>query len=245
MSFDAAPVTVRVPLPYDLPRGRAHTITAPLYRDGAAVAASAATCTIYNAAGTEVSTTASATVPSGVPTLVIDSDDLDGQSYGSGWRVEWEITHAGGVIPSRHEAALVRSALPPVITDDDLYRRHKGLDPDAPAGQALSVRTDYQDSIDEAWTEIILRLYSVGRRPYLVMSPSGLRECHLYLTLSLIFDDLSTGAGLQYMETAARYRQQFEAAWSRLSLVYDSDDDGEVDAGGRTGPPAIWLMGRS
>lgn len=246
MSFDASPLTIRVPLPYDLPKGRAHTITAPVYRDGAAVAASAATCAIYNAGGTAITLTNAATVPSGVPTLVIAATDLDDEAFDDNWRVEWQITVSGTVYDSRHEAALVRSGLHPVITDDDLFRRHRGLDPDAGAGVSRTTRADYQDTIDEAWVEIMLRLRGMGRRPYLVMSPSSLRECHLALTLSLVFGDMGGGQGLQYMELAQMYRQQYEAAWGRLSFVYDENDDGLAEENRRTGgPSSIWLMDRA
>ena len=245
MSFDASPLTIRVPLPYDLPKGRAHTITAPVYRDGAQATASAATCAIYNSANQQITLANPATVPSGVPTLVIDAADFNDEAYDDNWRVEWSITVDGDPHPSRHEAALVRSALHPVITDDDLFRRHKMLDPNAAAGISRSVRSDYQDSIDEAWTEIMLRLRGMGRRPYLILSPSALRETHLFLTLSIVFSDFGGGQGLQYAEMAARYLQQYEAAWGRMSFVYDENDDGSADTSERVGGyPTIWLMDR-
>lgn len=244
MSLDASPLTVRIPYTIELVKGSAQTITAPLYRDGAAVAATAATCTIYNASNEAVTLASSTTVPGGVPTQAVAAADVADESYGDGWSVVWEVTHAGGTETSRHEAALVRSALYPVITDEDLYRRHRGLDASQPAGIRRSTRADYQDLIDEAWNILLHRLREQGRRAHLVMTPSALRSVHLALTLYLCFTDLATGGDPANLEIAEQHRRDYERLWANLSFEYDTDNDGRSN-GRVAGMSSFWLLGRS
>ena len=235
MSLDAAPVTVRVPSSLELTRGVAQTLTAPLYRDGAAVVATDAAAVLYDSGGQVVAS--GGTVSAGVATWALTPSST--QTLATGYRVEWTITHAGGVVRSQTSAAVVRRALYPVITDDDLYRRQPTLDSAADDYRGPAGQTDWQDALDEAWTEILARLWGSGRRPALVMSPEALRGVHLYLTLALIYE-----GPLRHEESVPDYRMMYDQAWQSLAIVYDSDDDGAPDDQGQrqgAGVPVVWL----
>jgi hypothetical protein len=232
VSTDSAPITVRVSSSLELTRAVATTITAPIYRDGALVAATSVAATLYDSAGAVVATggalagtLASWTItPAATVTL------------GTGYRIEWTIGHAGGTVYSQTSAAIVRRALYPVISDVDLFRRDRLLDPSESGYRGAESDTDWQDYLDEAWTEILGRLYGQGHRPALIMSPEALRNPHLFLTLALIYRMQGN------TEMATEYDGKYEASWASLRLVYDSDDNGAPDDSGarQTGSPVLW-----
>jgi len=234
--------TVRLPLPDLIVRGRDHIVYAPVYLDGALVAPSSATVTLYDASGTAVLSAVAATVLA--PTIArytITAATTTSLTLGERWRVEWAITLSDGtVLRPRNDAALVRNGLWPVISDVDLYRRVRALDPGGTA--PITAATDYQDELDEAWTEINLRLIALGNRPNLIMEPSALRQAHLYLTLALIFEgQLASRIDQAYRQDAVEFRRQYEAAWEGVSPRYDVGDAGAADTRRRALTPSIWL----
>ena len=231
--------TVRFPLPDLIVRGRDHVLSAPIYLDGALVTTTAATVTVYDASGSVVVTAAA--TPGTTTTYTVLAATTTSLTLSERWRVEWALTHAGGVIYARNDAALVRSGLYPVISDVDVYRRIAALDPSGTA--PITSRTDYQDELDEAWTELMLRLINRGNRPNLIMEPSALRQAHLYLTLAIIFEgQLSSRLDSAYDEKAMRFRAEYERAYNELSPRYDVADAGQADTK-RRGGPTVWLNG--
>ena len=131
-----------------------------------------------------------------------------------------------------------------MVNDQDLYRRASSLNP--AGSNPITTVSNYQDYLTEAWVTIQLRLWSSGDRPNLVLSPASLRDVHLFLTLSLIFRDLSTRLNEAYLEQADRYYDNFSAAWSTLKFRYDSgDEDGVANSDLRRGATSsVWLCGR-
>jgi len=238
-------VTVGVPLPYDIVQGQDTTITAPLSRGGVAVAATAATCTVANAAGETVKTSAAA-LDGTTPSMTIAAADVASQSRSDRWMVTWEITHAGGVIVSRHEASLCRSHLSPVISQQDIYDKLRALDGSLGAGQSITSRTDIQTAIDSTWVAIIHRLREQGSRASLVLSPSALRAVHLNETLATALADvaLTLPQGQHVWQMSQHYAAEARDAGTRVPLPYDYDAAGTADDGRRAGVSQIWLCGR-
>lgn len=239
MSLDAAPYTARIPVPYDIVRGQATTLRCPVYRDATLVSPSSGTCTVYDSSSVVVSTGAT-TLSSSVSTYTFTP--ASSLTLGEGWRVEWSLTISSVVHVFRSDAALVRMALYPVVSDQDLYRRVSGLNPSGAA--PLSTLTTYQDYIDEAWTTLVLRLISKGNRPALISSPSALREVHILLTLAFIFEDLAVRIEVRLAEDAARFREMYESEWSRLNFSYDTSDTGQSSAARRAARGPVILSGR-
>ena len=220
-------------------RGRANTLSCPVYSAGAKVHPTAATVSIYDSSDTAQVDGAPASLVSNVATYTYTPAttlDLD-----VGWRVEWSLTLAGEVHVFRNDAAHVRHLLYPVVTDADLFRRVPALDP---AGAApLTSDADFQDYLDEAWAEIQLRLLNGQNRPNLILQPSALRQVHRDLTLAFVFDAMATRLNEAYQEQADRFRGLYETGWSQLNFEYDTDDDGQADTR-RGGSPTIWLTRR-
>lgn len=236
--------TVRLPLPDLIVRGRSHVLRAPVYRAGALMSPASATVTVYDGSGNAVAaiTSAAATITASVATYTISANTLSSYPLGEGWQVEWVITLSDGtVLPVVNSAALVRIALLPVVTDLDLYRRVPALDPSR--ADAQESRQSYQDTLDEAWTEIQLRMISRGNRPNLIREPSALRACHLYLTLALIYEGEETRLAQAYGDQATYYRGLYEQAWGELNPQYATTDERMADTRRRSMSPTIWLNG--
>jgi hypothetical protein len=227
--------------PEILEAGTANTVACPLYRDGALVAPSSGTLTVWNTSGTKVLDAVAATITASVATVAISSGQLAGQTNSDAWRFEWALTIGGVVSTFRTDGALVYRRLYPVITDVDLLRAHTDLTRRRPASES-----SYQDYLDEAWARIEGRLIASGKRPWLILAPSALREVHLYLTLHLVFNDFATG-GTDSSEwsQAANYATQYETAWGLVTYPQADPDGGAEGNRRRNLSPTVWLTGRA
>jgi len=234
--------SARFPLPELLERGRDNLIRCFVYRDGALVAPSSGTVSVYNASNVAVVDAAAVTIVSQVAQRSVSGASLSSQALGDGWRIEWSLLMPDATTRLfRQDGALVRSSFVPPITDVDLFRRVSGLDPSNSA--RVSTLDDYQDYIDEAHVEINNRLISAGRRPWLVVSPSSLRQAYLYLTLALIFEDFATRLDDAYSNEAKRWRSHHKVEWDALSFRYDETDAGAVDTSRRKATTATFWLG--
>ena len=213
--------SVRFSLPDFIERGRSNTLTADIRLDGAVVTPTSGSVVIFD---NNNESAASGTFTGAATFNYTPASTLD---LGTNWRVEWTCLIGGQEFFFRNEAALVRAKLYSVVSDVDLFKRVSSLDPNATT--ALSSITDYQDFIDAAWLTINGRILSKGNRPNLIMSPASLREVHLLLTLSYIFEDFTSRLNNEYAETAMSYREQYQAEWGELRFEYDASDDGESD----------------
>lgn len=222
--------------------GMNNVVTCPVYRDGALVVPTVYTLTVWNSANVIVAQP-TVSVVSSVATATITAASLSGQSNGDGWRMEWALTLAGIVHTFRRDAALVYRRLYPVVTDADLLRLHTDLTRRMP-----STESSYQDYLDEAWATIESRLIMSGKRPWLALSPSALRDLHLFGTLSRIFRDLAQGGpGTAEWELAAEYDRKYESAWSQVTYPQAVESSGQAESlrRRRASQPTMWLAGKS
>ena len=239
--------TARFEMPDLLERDIDNTLTLNVWFDGALVtdAGTTGTITITDSGGTVKVGPTAFSIVSLRPTHTVSAATLSSDDFGEGWTVEWNITLATGEVYNfRNEAALVRRKLYPVVTDSDLFRRASSLDPSGT--NPITTVSNFQDYLTEAWVTIQLRLWSSGDRPNLVMSPASLRDVHLFLTLSLVFRDLSTRLNEAYFDHAERYAGMYEGAFTSLKFRYDTgSEDGVADSDARRGATSsIWLCGR-
>jgi hypothetical protein len=185
------------------------------------------------------------TITSSVAEYSLASASVSSYAYADGWVVEWALLMPDSVTHTfRAGAALVRTAWHPVVTDADLFRRVSGLNPSN--ANRITGLSNYQDYIDEAAVEIQRRLAQGGRRPWLVVDTTELREPHLLLTLALVFEDLRSRNNIGWAESARDYRMQFEAAWARAKLSMSWPSDDATATGAKRGPKGsgFWLMSR-
>lgn len=224
--------------PEILEAGRDNVVTCSVYRDGGLATLTSGTITVWNSGNTKVVDAAVVAVPSNVATFTVTTSHLSGQSNSDGWRIEWALVIGGVTYTFRREASLVYRRLYPVVTDADLLRLHTDLTRKRPPTEA-----SYQDYIDEAWAQVESRLIATGKRPWLNMAPSSLREVHLYTTAAMVFRDFATG-GPESAEWAMmeKYEGLAEAAWGRLSYPEATPSSGALDAV-VPGQPTTWLCG--
>ena len=219
--------TVRFPHPDAVVRGVATTLMAPVYLDGALVAPSAGTVTIYDASGNATSVSGElVTITGDIAEYTVAADTFT-VSPQRGWSVEWALTVSGDPVVASNDLVLALRELWPVVADIDVYGRNRYLDPAQNA--ALSGAVNWQSEIDEAWAMIVTRLVQEGLRPEWIRSPSSLREPHLLLTLALIYESMDTRANGAWMERAKDYRNQYDRAWGAATFQLDVDQDRTVD----------------
>lgn len=235
--------SARLPGPEIIERGVAGTISCPVYRDGALVAPSSGTLSLYDRANVALLSAVSVTIASSIATYAVLAALTASLAPADGWRVEWALVMPDGVTHTfRRDAALVYRRLYPVVTDADLLRFHTDLTTRRPPSES-----SYQDYLDEAWAIIEGRLLATQRRPWLVLAPSALREVHLYTALGMVFRDFATGGpGTAEWERAADYDRRAEAAWASLSYPQAEESTGAARdlARRRAGRPTLWLAGR-
>lgn len=238
-------VTARFSLVELIELGRTNQLECRVYRAGSLIPITSGTFTLFD--DSNVAQITAAAVPvGGAATVSLSSAQLAAFSPGEGWRVQWRLT-SGSFIDRifDNEAMIVRRSLFPVITEADLYQVSSALDPSGPA--CIHSEPDFADKLDESWIQIQSRLLSAGNRPNLILSPSALRDCHLYLCLALIYEDFSTRLNPAFSELGMMYRQTYESAWGRLRFRYDtSADEGSPANQSRRGPAVstLWLSSR-
>lgn len=233
----------RFALPDILVRGRDSHAVLEVYYQGARKTLTTPTAKVFRPDGTLfASPTVVLSDSNRVGTITLSAASTETESLADGWRIVYTVTVDGEGYEFANEAMLVRSALYPVLTDLDLYKRVSSLDPNGTT--PITSQTNFQTFRDEAYIEISQRLIQEGNRPALVLSPTALRGIHLELSLALIFEDLSTRINDAYETRATHYRRQYESAWRRLTFRYDADEDGHVDdARRRRGHGTIFLCG--
>lgn len=234
MSAHETVYSARIAYPDYLVRGRAQTVSLPLYRSGALVAPTqtGSTFTLISPAGVEIVSGAAVTVSGSIATYAIPAASLPSTlTLGHGYRERWTLVISGETDPRVYyrDAALVLHAAYPVLTDADLAGVYSDLTDHLAAGT-----TSFQAYIDEGWKRILGRLEAQGVFPDHVVTSWSLREVHMELTLHLIALDFARAAGGRWMDLAASHKKEFEMAWQRLKFVRGQGSDGQADSDTQT-----------
>lgn len=242
MSGSETIYTARLIGPEIVERGRDNVLSCAVYLAGALVTPSAGTLTIWTASNASVSAGVVSFV-GGVATATVAASALAALTPEDGWRFEWALTISAVVYTFCRDGSLVYRRLYPVVTDLDLLRAHTDLTARRPSSE-----TSYQDYLDEAWAQIESRLINTGKRPWLIMSPSALRDVHLLQTLALIFRDFATGGvGSAEWEMMLHYEGLLIRAWGELTYPQRDPTSGQAitPPGSRTPAiPTTWAGSR-
>lgn len=218
-------------------------ISAPVYRDGALVAPSSATVTIYDANNVVIVSAGSATLSGDVASYTVSGATTSSLTPADGWRFDWSILVSGGLtLQAVTDGSLVLRRLRPVVADLDLLGYHPALSRLRPATES-----SWQDYLDSAWREVESMLIGSGKRPWLIISPHSLRLLHLHRTLAAIYRDLATaGPGSVEWALAEKYELLATGDWNNLTLVTADPQTGQPDDQGRrsAASPTIWLCSR-
>jgi len=233
--------TARFVLPDLIERGRSNTLRCPVYRSAAVATCTAGTVTVLDAGGTSQVDEAAVTIVDGIATYAYSPATT--LPYGEGWEVRWTLTVGGETVAATNDAALVRARLRCPVTDQDLYQRVSGLDPNG--ANPIHSFDNFQSHIELAWQRIERRLIERGNRPNLITSPSAFFDVALNGTLALIFEDMATRLNTAYADIAKGYRSQYEDAWRGLRFLYASTDNERADGGRRqSATPPLFACSR-
>jgi hypothetical protein len=230
----------RWPLPVEqIERGRDTVIRLRLYRNGAPVAVSSATVSVYDTSETALISAAAATITDGEASYTVLAATTSGLSLGTGWRVVW-TDDAGRTYDT--PAALVRRVLYPTVTDVDVRRRWGYLD--SGTRGAMTSAATWQPKIDDAWEQLQRRLLNQNKYPWRVLDPAAMHEPHLLLSGALIHEELAARGNPVMADTARTIRHAFEAEWARVPVQYDDDEDGRRDSRDKLAAAQhVWLGG--
>ena len=210
-----------------LARGKAASVTLPIYRDGALVVPASGTYNLVDESGVDVIAASAVTVSGSIATYNIAAPQLPNTlNLSEGYMEHWSLVIGGDTFNFKRPCAIARSYLYPVVSDIDLEAQYSDLASLRPASM-----TSYQTYIDEAWYQIIIRLRELGNLEYLIMDPQSLRMSHINLSCYLIFKDFdSSGLGEgRFMDLAREHREQFSASMDRINFRYDENEDGNQD----------------
>ncbi len=160
----------------------------------------------------------------GTTTLSIaDSSDPPEFVTGTRYREEWTYSISGVVQPPVIADLYVqRVTLDPPFTSADLVREQSHL---------LTAGAPYDDEILAVRDEAIGRLLgeTAASRADL-WDAYKLRNWWFYRTLAVVIRNEAGGTGGPLLDLADGYDARAEAYWSRITLSYDTDGDGDVDS---------------
>lgn len=227
-------------LPDFLERGVANTVTTRWSRDGAAVTPDTATCTVYNAAGSAVST-GTASVSGSGDGVGYTFTPSTSEPYGEGWRVVWELALGSATITIENEAMLVRRRIQCPVDMSIVWLHAPSLNPAGASPVTTLTEAEQAYMLSAAWIRVQHRLLEAGRRPFLVIGASALFEVTLQTTLHLLFVSLAHRLNESYASMAESYRLQAEEAWKRVVLAYDETQTGRVQERTAAKPSGWWI----
>lgn len=239
----STPLVGRFDGPTEILWKQTRTLTCPVYQGGNGTlvepTVAGSSITIYDDNRTAVVDGAAITVVGDVATYT--ATGFSSSTPADNWEVVWTLAFASGDTPQvfSNEALLVRRELHPVLTDLDLYRYHRALDPGS--NDPITTNANYEAERASAWRFIRNHLRRSGKRPDLMLSPGELMTAHLHLTAEHIYRNAATSTAPVYLEMASSELSKYDAELGRLLVRMDSSNSGEPDADTKPVDPGIWL----
>lgn len=223
--------SVNTDLPDIIQSGRPCTVSITLTTSGATVTPSAATFTLYTPGQTApVLDAVSATISgAGVVSYNIAAAVLDptlsGRNFGPGWLEVWTLTVGGVDLTYNRPAALSIRPIVPTVSDDTLLAEHPDM-----IAYAVQGTTTLQTVREAAWGDIVRRWLQAGGSTWNIADSGLFHEAHRELSLSKFWRNTAKSQGNESLvELGESHRKAYEAAWTRISVQYDRDQDGRID----------------
>lgn len=222
MTVRIATYALDLPHPYLIERGVAQDIVAPLRHGstGALVVPTSGTLTITRPDGTEMVSAAAVTVTSSIATYAVTPAATE--TLGEGYELAWDLVLSTAHYTFRSRGMVVEYLLYPVVAETHLYEREPELAYRAPQAST----TGWQPQIDATWYELQRWLIGEGRRPWLIVEPSALRDVHLTRALEVCCRAAATGSDTEgvWLAKAETYRHEHRNAKAACRLTYDDGD---------------------
>ena len=223
----------RIVAPDVLQRATAQTVEMQVYLAGELIAPSAGTFELLKPDGTVAIAAAAVTVTNDVAQYAISAGDLPATLDLSDGFVEiWNLTVGGESLVVRREAALSKYPLHCPIADVDFIA---GEYPDITESLGEYSNGSLQGFIDEAFAQIVGRLWNTGQWPDQILSASALRQPLREMVMHLVFKFLfrKTSGDTRFQVLMELHYQRYNEAFDTMTFKLDTDQDGTADNANR------------
>jgi hypothetical protein len=222
----------RIVAPDVLQRDTAQTVEMQVYLAGELIAPSSGTFKLLNPDGTDAIAASAVSVTNEVATYAISAGNLPTTLELSDGYVEvWSLIVEGESLVVRREAALSKYPLHCPIADVDFVAGEYPDIVDSLGEYAGSL----QGFIDEAWAQIMERLWNSGQWPDLILSSSSLRqplrEMVMHLVMKFLFRKTSGDSRFEILMNL--HWDRFNSSYDRMTFKVDNDQDGTADSDNR------------
>ena len=223
----------RIVAPDVLQRATAQTVEMQVYLAGELIAPSAGTFQLLKPDGSVAIAAAAVTVTNDVAQYAIGAGDLPASlALSDGYIELWALTVGGESLMVRREAALSKYPLHCPVADVDFI---SGEYPDITESLGQYSNGSLQGFIDEAFAQIVGRLWNTGQWPDLILSTSALRQPLRELVMHLVMKFLfrKTSGDSRFERLMDLHWERFNGAYDRMTFKLDTDQDGTADSDDR------------
>lgn len=229
----------RIKGPFLLEQNKDNILTLAIEKDGAAVTLTSGTLTVYRPSGEALVDAVAGSVGGGTFTsATIAAATTASESLGDRWLVRFDIVISGSTETFYTDAALVVARLRPPIGQTDLVARHSEV-----ANLLKTGITSLQGMIEQAWCDVLNRMYSDGVAFWRWRTASALRGVLFARCFELIFRDYSTllDPDDRYSELADYYAGQYEHEYEGMRSRIDVSEDNTISADSKPASAVIML----
>ena len=194
------------------------SVSMPIESDGVALTITSGTGTVYKPDGTSLGQTV-ATIAAGVPTVALTVGAIN--DYGAGYRIDWDLVHAGGTLSTYSQPAVLCISVPrPTFGHLDVLAERPTLT-DYPGSQ-----TTWAPQLAAAWREFLGDLLELaGHRLDQVMGWEQTWAALRAISYAHIHASRATFAGSSGADARDLARDAYEDAFRAMRLKLDTDND--------------------
>ncbi len=229
----------RISGPLLIERNKPNQPTIAIEKDGAVATLASGTLTLYRPDGTALVDAVAGTVATGTFTAasILAATTAD-ESLGDRWLAQFDIVIGGITETFYQDAALVVGRLYPPIGQTDLVARHSEV-----ANLLKTGISSLQGMIEQAWSDVLNRMYSDGVAFWRWRTSSALRGVMFARCFELIFRDYSTllDPDDRYSELAEYYAGQYDHEYDSMRSRIDIQEDNTISADSKPASAVIML----
>lgn len=223
----------QVRIPSSLTRGADNALRMEASVNGARVAITGGTFSLYGPTGTAIVDAQNVTVSSGVATYTVLAASLPSTlDMGDGYREVWALTYSGGSAVATRPAILVKYPLICPVTQATI----EGAFP-AVSDLMRGNTTHLQGFIDQAWVDAVNRLLAAGVIPEHIVDVNQIEKPVRAAALANLFRFFSVTQPQveRWPQLVDSFTREAEASWAvYLRSRLDTDQDGVADSSERT-----------
>jgi hypothetical protein len=223
--------TFRQAGPDVLQREQNNTVKLEVWRDGALVAPTSGTLTLFDPGGEKLIDAQAVTISSSIATYTITSATLPSTvDVGRLYMLRWKLTISGQAFEVQRACTVARFPMVLPVTDNDLV---DGEYPDL-VEQLGDYGANLQKFLDSAKRDVLRELEQKGQWPDIITSPSDLYEPIRQLAYAKVFRFLfNTNDSDRSQILMTLHQDKYEKVLRELTARFDRDDDGLPDSTSR------------